>query len=106
MWTHMMTGGQPFRWDGRTLTLAFMPILPGWLFTKEGELSFTFLGETKVIYRNPLRIDTYRGEIKPLRHNLHYRDGSVKPMEGAVLGQAEAVAVRDNKIIRIEVELG
>lgn len=106
MWTHMMTGGQPFQWDGRTLTLAFMPILPGWLFTKEGELSFTFLGETKVIYRNPLRMDTYRGEIKPLRHNLHYGDGSVKSMEGAVLGQAEAMAVRDKKIIRIEVELG
>lgn len=105
MWTWMMTGGRPFRWQEGKLSLTLAPILPGWLFTESGELSFTFLGSCEVVYSNPLRRDTSDGGVVPVRYELYDADGSIRQVEQASLGHDDALAVRSGRIIRMCVAL-
>ena len=60
MWSIMMAGHKPFTEEKGILCLSLSPILPGWLFTAENTVSFTFLGFTNVTYHNPLRLDTWK----------------------------------------------
>ena len=60
MWSIMMAGHKPFTQEKGILCLNLSPILPGWLFTAENTVSFTFLGLTNVTYHNPLRLDTWK----------------------------------------------
>lgn len=60
MWSIMMAGHKPFTQEKGILCLNLSPILPGWLFTSENTVSFTFLGLTNVTYHNPLRLDTWK----------------------------------------------
>ncbi len=59
IWHMMMAGLQPFVVREGQLCLSLRPILPGWLFTEEGALSFQFLGNCMVTYHNPGRLDTF-----------------------------------------------
>ncbi|QYK68957.1 cellobiose phosphorylase [Paenibacillus sp. S02] len=106
MWIWMMTGGQPFGYDHRGLSLRLEPKLPGWLFTATGELSFCFLGSCQVTYFNTDRKDTYAPECIVTQYVLHYASGEKKTISQAVLDQKEAQDVRDRLISRIEVYLG
>lgn len=55
-----MTGLKPFYIDDDSnLFLKFSPIIPGWLFTEDGIVSFTFLGSINVTYHNPYKQDTW-----------------------------------------------
>lgn len=56
MWFIMMAGQSPFVWKNQSLYLEFKPILPGWLFDSQGNLTFTFLGHTAVTYKNPSKV--------------------------------------------------
>lgn len=105
MWTIMMTGGKPFTWKDGQLSLALQPILPSWLFTEEGEISFTFLGGCEVVYSNKLKRDTFADGVKAVSYELQYNDGSVVKVDQLALGHAEALAVRDGKVAKIRVEL-
>ena len=84
MWTLMMTGGKPFRMEDDTLVFDLQPALDGKFFTKEGELSFTFLGKTKVTYINPSRKSTYHMEVDKIE--LIARDGKTLVNESVVKG--------------------
>ena len=44
--------------DGK-LRLDLQPVLPGSYFDENNEVSFMFLGQTKVVYSNEKRIDTW-----------------------------------------------
>lgn len=59
MWTMMMYGKTPFTTKDHELIAEFKPILPGWLFNEQGEISFKFLGHTQVTYVNPSKKSTY-----------------------------------------------
>lgn len=60
MWALMMGGQTPFSVDEQgNLLLTLEPKLPGWMFTEEGTVSFTFLGEVQVIYHNPTKADSW-----------------------------------------------
>lgn len=105
MWLWMMTGGQPFGYDSRGLTLKLEPKLPGWLFTATGELTFCFLGSCQVTYYNTSRMDTYAPDCIVKQYILHYSNEEQKTINQAVLDQKEAQDVRDRLVSRIEVHL-
>ncbi|MNP56904.1 hypothetical protein D3C76_1516670 [compost metagenome] len=91
--------------DG-ALTLSLDPVLPGWLFDEEGKLSFTFLGNTEVIYSNPKRENTF-GEKKVSIQSLMlvYRNGTVTKISGAFVRGEEAEALRRGEIAQIQAVL-
>ncbi|WP_431087277.1 cellobiose phosphorylase [Paenibacillus sp. 8b26] len=106
MWIWMMTGGKPFGYDHRGLSLKLKPKLPGWLFTDAGELSFCFLGSCQVTYVNVERKDTYSPDSEVAKYLLYYASGERKTINRSVLEQQEAQDVRNGLVSRIEVYLG
>ena len=93
MWAIMMAGQRPFTVDSKGgLLLTLEPILPGWLFTEEGLVSFTFLGEVLVTYHNPLKVDSWT--IAPRTATVVYKDGTEADYDDASLKGRVAERVR------------
>jgi hypothetical protein len=84
------------------LHLAFQPALPGWLFTDEGKLSFTFLGQCTVTYHNPRRLDTYHEAMRIQKMRLLDSAGEWIEISGDVIAAPYAESVREGKIREIE----
>lgn len=106
MWRKMMAGSKAFSVVDGELALSLSPVLPGWLFDEQGEVSFTFLGKTKVTYRNPRKADTFGEQAAVIRcMTLQYSDGTVRKNEGALLRGEAAEALRRGKITAILAEL-
>ena len=101
MWTVVMAGKQPFSVQGGRLCLVLQPLLPGWLFTKEGDLSFRFLGSCTVTYKNPDRVDTWR--TSPKRAVLHLAGGKNVELSGTVIEMPYAEQVREGGVTAIDV---
>lgn len=59
MWIIMMVGHEPFRIINNELQLHLKPILPKSYFDENKQLSFRFLGKTKVVYINESGLDTW-----------------------------------------------
>ncbi|MFD1020966.1 cellobiose phosphorylase [Thalassobacillus hwangdonensis] len=107
MWKMMMVGKNMFQVQDGSLTLTLSPILPDWLFTEDGTVSFTLLGQTKVTYHNPDRKNTFGEDGAEVQsYKLTYRDGKEQTIEGAVLAGMEAEAVRNGEIVEMVVTLG
>lgn len=102
MWRTMMAGSHVFRVEDGQLTLSLDPVLPGWLFDEQGNLSFTFLGGTEVTYSNPQCENTF-GEKKVVIQSmtLVYHDGTVTGISGALVRGDEAEALRRGEIKQI-----
>jgi hypothetical protein len=79
------------------------PILPGWLFTEDGKVSFKFLGRCIITYHNPQRLHTYTGEVYLQKYILQYKDEKIIEIDEKTLGAPFAGDIRDGKIIRIDV---
>lgn len=106
MWRTMMAGSKVFTVVEGELTLSLAPILPGWLFDEQGNVSFTFLGGTEVTYHNARRVDTFGAERAVIRSlKLVYRDGTEVRSSGALLRGEAAEALRRGEIASIEAEL-
>ncbi|MBW4085277.1 cellobiose phosphorylase [Paenibacillus sp. S150] len=106
MWRTMMAGSSVFSVVDGELALSFDPALPGWLFDEQGNLSFTFLGSTKVSYHNPRHLNTFGGDGAAIQSlTLAYRDGSVSRISGSQLRGAEAEALRRGEISEIRAVL-
>jgi hypothetical protein len=105
LWQMMMTGKQPFTVENGELHLKLAPILPGWLFSENGRVTFKFLGRCLVTYHNPRRLDTLPGEIYPQKYIIHQKDGQVLEVQAEVLSAPFAEAVREGQISRLEVFL-
>jgi hypothetical protein len=106
MWTTMTAGRRPFVLQDGKLCLAFRPTLPGWLFDKDGKLSFTFLGQVPVTYYNPDRRDIYPGNgLGAGPTILHLPDGSHVDFPEGVIGEPYAQMVRAGEATRIEVRI-
>lgn len=104
MWKYMMMGKGPFYMRAGELHLALNPILQGELFTDDGEVSFTFLGHTRVTYRNPERKDTFGEKGATIQSSeIMYKDGQRVTVEGQEIGQPHAQAIRDGKVASIVV---
>jgi hypothetical protein len=114
IWLVMNMGLEPFALDkqGR-LTLTFDPILPSWLFTerpsgpfKARTYSFKLFVNIMVTYHNPLLKDTF-GPNGARAHKiiLSYPGRKSVEITGRVLGEIQALDVRNGKVERIDVYL-
>jgi hypothetical protein len=122
----MVMGPRPFRTDPKgELRLCLEPALPAWLFTRDARnvrrsnadgwrevelpgqtFSFMFLGSILVVYHNPERRDTYgKTGAKPAEWIVTDLHGSTQAFEGETLSGDAAVAIRNRKIDRIDVQL-
>ena len=103
MWAHMMAGPCPFLVDEQTgkLTLSIAPVLPGWMFTEEDIVSFTFLGAVQVTYHNPARVDTWKATPKSLL--VTDTSGHSEKVYGSVLQDPYATRIRGLDVKSIEV---
>ena len=107
MWHEMMSGHQPFQFQGGELCLAFKPILPGWLFDNEGSATFKFLGYCTVIYHNPTRRNTFGNNgVAPRRIMLELGDEKTVTIDDGVIRAPYAAQVRAGQIKTIQVFLG
>lgn len=103
MWAIMFAGPKPFTLDDKgKLKLQFAPKLPGWLFTDEGKVSFTFLGAVTVTYVNPKKEDTWALDPKKCTATSH--DGKEYTAEGAFDADV-ALLIRNMGVKHIVVEL-
>jgi hypothetical protein len=103
MWALMMFGPKPFQVDASSgeLQLRLSPALPGWLFTEEGEVSFTFLGGITVTYHNPNKVDTWT--TQPTRASVVYLGGAEFESPDGVLRGDVATSVRNRQVASIDV---
>jgi hypothetical protein len=104
IWTTMMAGGQPFSQRNGTLYLQFKPALPGWLFDKDGKLTFTFLGQVPVTYHNPDRRDLLPNQDLSLQHViLHLADQRPVEFAEGIISEPYARMVRVGQVAGIDV---
>ncbi|MGC9468292.1 MAG: cellobiose phosphorylase [Anaerolineae bacterium] len=104
IWTTMMAGRQPFFLQKSNLCLQFRPTLPGWLFDKDGRLTFTFLGRVLVTYHNHDRQDLFPDNgMRVQSMSLHTPDQRQIECVGDVIGEPYARMVRAGQIRRIDV---
>ncbi len=101
IWQHMMAGGAPFSLQEDKLCLGFRPVLPGWLFDENDTVTFMFLGQCKVIYHNPQRLDTTELVLK--NAILRGQDGETLTVDGGIIGSPYAEMVRAGQISEIHV---
>lgn len=95
MWTILMFGGQPFGLHQGQLVLTMRPVLPGWLFDDQGHVSFMFLGTCDVTYINTSRRDTFGPDAASVSsYEIHWRDGDITKIDGAVVSSVDAARVR------------
>ncbi len=105
MWSLMMFGLQPFTVEGGGLTLTFAPLLPSYLVGEDKQVKAMFLGTTPVTYLLAEKKAYIPGEYTVQRITLSYRDGRSEVVEGASLGAAQALAVRNGDAAEITVEI-
>ncbi len=105
IWQIMMAGQEPFTLENGELRLRLAPILPGWLFTTTGQLTFKFLGRCNVTYHNPGGVDTFSSRVSPQKYILHAQDGLTTEIQADVLGTPYAEAVRSGQVKHIDVYL-
>jgi hypothetical protein len=105
IWCIMMAGKNPFSDQDGQLQLSLKPVLPGWLFTESGKLSFTFLGQTTITYHNPKRIDTYKPGIGQYKVVLNLEDDQQVTLQKDVIGPPYAKMVREGQVRFIDVFL-
>jgi hypothetical protein len=106
IWFIMMAGKKVFSYRNKELTLTLSPILPGWLFNKEGKVTFKFLGNTTVIYHNPKKINTYGADgAKASEVRITKEDGDFVLIRGSEILGENARSIRSGKVKLIEVFL-
>jgi len=99
MFALMLFGEKPFSYDGE-LKCTFRPILKADYFDANNDVSFLFLGATRVTYHNPMRLDTYKASVKSIKV-----DGK-KVISGDTLSGALAQDLRAGKIKNLEIVIG
>jgi hypothetical protein len=100
MWQLMMSGPAPFSVDDKGhLQLTFRPALPGSWFDENDEISFTFLGEIEVTYKNSERKDTWT--VEATSAEILKKDGSGLNVDGEVLNSDIAQLVRSLQVSKI-----
>ncbi|HSF83911.1 MAG TPA: hypothetical protein VLA49_21965 [Anaerolineales bacterium] len=105
IWRIMMAGKNPFYYQDGQLHLSLKPILPGWLFTESGIITFTFLGHTEVTYHNPERIDTYKPGMEQYQIMLNLEADKKVTLQKDVIDPPYAEMVREGQVRSIDVFL-
>lgn len=105
LWQLMLIGPQPFVVRADQLYLIFKPALPGWLFTDDGTVTFNFLGQCRVTYHNPRRVDTFAADVRLTAIELITVTGERVELAGDRIGPEYAALTRDGQIKQIDVYL-
>jgi hypothetical protein len=103
LWNIMFFGERPFSVKDGALHLTLKPVLPGWLFSEEGTITGTFLGQCTVTYHNPQQHDTFAADMQPDKIALHLADGGTITVARAVIGPPYATMIRDGLVLKIDV---
>ncbi len=128
IWLLMNIGRRPFvLGQDKKLSLHFDPSLPAFLFLNreasrpllraggqeeivsvpKNAFAFLFLGKTLVVYHNPKRMDTFgKNRVWPKKVRLSDKKGTLAEFDGGIVLDPWARRVRDEKISRIDIELG
>ncbi|MCM1387386.1 MAG: cellobiose phosphorylase [Bacillus sp. (in: Bacteria)] len=105
MWSLMMFGLHPFTIKDGKLTLAFSPLIPAYLIGDEKRIEAAFLGKTKVVYHLAEKKDYIPEEYEVKQMQLCDKAGGKRIVEGGVLSEKDAEAVRSGAIDCIEVTI-
>jgi hypothetical protein len=103
IWTAMMAGKQPFSMHDGGLVLKLRPVLPGWLFSREGDLTFKFLGSCQVTYHNPGLRDLKGDLSEPEQTVITNPDGTQLEISRGEITEPYAAMLRSGKITRLDV---
>jgi hypothetical protein len=101
IWNIMMAGKQPLKMQNGKLCLALKPVLPGWLFSDEGTISFRFLGHCTITYHNKAHLNTT--ELEPNRIMFDAPGYGSKEQAGSTLLSPYAEMVRNGQIKALDV---
>jgi hypothetical protein len=103
IWTTMMAGQRPFFLKNGELCLAFSPTLPGWLFDRDGRLTYTFLGCVRVTYHNYDKRDVFPNNgVSARAVILHLADQRQIEFTEGIIGEPYAQMVRSGQITNID----
>lgn len=105
MWSLMMFGLHPFTMQSGKLTLTFAPVIPAYLIGDDRQVEAVFLGKIPVCYHLAEQKDYLPGNYEVTEIELICSNGERKKIEGGVLEEDLAKAVRDGEIERMEVRL-
>jgi hypothetical protein len=103
IWNVMMAGRRPFSMVEGGLALKLRPVLPGWLFSREGDLTFKFLGCCEVTYHNPGLRDLKGDLSEPVETILTNPDGTTLEINGGVIVEPYASMLRSGQIASLNV---
>jgi hypothetical protein len=103
IWFILMAGENPFFLKDGQLHLQFKPILPGWLFSAEGLISFCFLGQCWVTYHNPGKINTYSDSITTQKVILQIKGKPIIEISGGLIPSYLAEIVRSGEVNKIDI---
>jgi hypothetical protein len=101
IWNIMMAGKNPLIMQHGELCLALKPVLPGWLFSDEGTISFRFLGHCIITYHNKARLNTT--ELEPKRIMFDAPKYGRMELVGSTLLSPYAEMVRNGQIKALDV---
>ncbi|NLS14049.1 cellobiose phosphorylase [Vibrio sp. SM6] len=100
MWTLMMFGDKPFIMQNDALTLNLQPALPAEFFDANNEVSFCFLGSTKVTYVNSARVNTFDA-FNVSEYELTFANGERKVVNSVIGEDAQALRRGDVAELRV-----
>ena len=105
MWQILFFGAKPFRMEEGKLKLEFRPFVPEYLMPEDGIVEAVFLGKIRVVYDARGQKELAPGKIAAARYVLTYADGHEERVDGSVLGEAQALAVRNGQMLEIHVNM-
>ena len=100
-----MFGLHPFAMQDGKLTLTFAPTLPSYLIGEDRQIEAVFLGKIPVRYHLAEQKEYLPGGYEVTKIVLTCGDGAQKNVNGGVLDEEWAKAVRDGEIAGIDVSI-
>ncbi|MFA6129804.1 MAG: cellobiose phosphorylase [Candidatus Omnitrophota bacterium] len=106
IWLIMNTGTEPFYLDNnKQLNLTFKPLLPNWLFDRQGRYSFNFLSSIRLTYYNPGKKDTFGKNRAEISKIILFENGAPTQISGATIPSPYAQKIRSRQIDKIDIYL-
>ena len=105
MWNFMMLGAAPFQVNESSgdLELTLKPVIPGDWFDAQGEVSFSFMGHTPVVYHNPTGVDTWNAALTATNLVIQLKDGTTQHVQGGTVPAPYADLARSGGVSQIDI---
>lgn len=105
MFITMFLGNKGFYCENGILKLKFEPVLPGWMFDSNADITWTLLGHCRVQYHNEEKNNTYGSDGAKVVRMVLTKGKNETVIEGNILTGETAEAVREGKYDSIRAEL-